>query len=124
MTAESPIVAFLNARYDEDEQAARRAGTHCWHECDDGDLEFHDRFAWERVLREVEAKRRILDDMVPVLDDLNEIAYGEGQAARRPGRPGEYMDQEREPTLHLLRLLALPHEGHPDYAAAAGTVTP
>lgn len=62
-----------------------------------------------------EAELRILDDMVPILNDLDDIAESEGQAARRPGRPSEYMTGGREPSAHLLRLLVYGYRHRPRY---------
>jgi hypothetical protein len=92
------VVSYVNPVASDDEGAARHIARH----------------DPARVLREVGAKRRILDEMVPVLDALGEIAYSEGQGAPWPGRPGEYMT-DREPSEHLLKLLALPYADHPDY---------
>lgn len=50
-----------------------------------------------RVLREVEAKRRLLDEVLPVVDELDEIAYSEGQC---PVPYGELR-------VRMLKLLAL-----------------
>lgn len=120
--SEHPLIAFLRARLDEDEMTANGAGADCWHECDDGDLAFHDRFDLEWVLREVESKRRIIG--------LHEITVERD----RDAPPFNPMTGDRtldiyevtcavcgwattDPTsgCETLRLLALPYTDHPDY---------
>ena len=56
------LVAFLRARLDEDERIARDGEGACWHVdyCDEDGPVFMARFDPARVLREVEAKRRIV----------------------------------------------------------------
>lgn len=106
------IVEFLRARLDEDEAAAREAiairkrdyAHQPW--VNDPDYTFK---AWddypsgvimagpERVLREVEAKRRIVDDYrVPTLDDCQ-------------------TDWDTPPPLWTLHALASVYADHPDY---------
>jgi len=58
-----------------------------------------------RVLAEVEAKRRIIDDVVPQIDGMEDRIDSEWGA----GDP-----TERE-SATLFRLLALPYADHPDY---------
>ncbi len=98
------LTAFLRARLDEDERVARAAvdfdyGVRDW--ADDGDpvnahIARHDP---ARVLREVEAKRRLLEQFRLRGDSVRAVV--------RPVTGGVWDD--------LLRLLALPYDGHPDY---------
>lgn len=146
------LVAFLRARLDDDEQAARRACQYAspeWHL----DEEFGETVLWwppeprvaeeercrglpvisdrwrgqtiestgpdiaphiarhdpARVLAEVDAKRRIMDEIAPEATALDEtVDYS---------RRAEPRDLTREPYLGdlLLRHLALPFAGHPDF---------
>lgn len=73
--------AFLRARLNEDEHPARA--------------------------RDVEVKRRLLDDVLPIINELDEIAYGEGQGSV------PYL----EPRARFLKALALPYVDHADYRA-------
>ncbi|MDX2550101.1 DUF6221 family protein [Streptomyces stelliscabiei] len=59
-----------------------------------------------RVLAEVEAKRRILDDVVPTM---------QSDELRIAGEWGVGSDPVREASDDLLSLLALPYVDHPDY---------
>jgi hypothetical protein len=126
------LVQFLRARLDEDEQAARalvddrRPGrTERWEFCDDGAIRdtgahrsLRVKFTWPqeaahiarhdpaRVLAEVEAKRRILVDVLPTMQ-ADEI--------RIAGEWGVGSEPVREASDDLLSLLALPYASHPDY---------
>ncbi|WP_326642916.1 DUF6221 family protein [Streptosporangium sp. NBC_01755] len=120
MTAESPIVAFLKARWDE----ISPDDVHHRHECDFRQLEFFGDCSCrvpELTRRDIESKRRLLEDMVPVLDDLEDLTGSEGQAARHPRRPGEHLSEDREATLYFLKLLARPFFDHSDFDPAWGT---
>lgn len=64
------------------------------------------RHAPVRVLAEVDAKRRILDTVVPRMNEMDDQIEGEWGT---PGSPDEYE------SITLLRLLALPYADHPDY---------
>lgn len=111
------LVQFLRDRLDEDAAAANRVESR-WRqvgetgvivasdggraeECANGNwtgiAEHIVRHDPARVLAEVEAKRRIVDDLAATIG-------------------GDYID-DGEPVLaeHLLRLLALPYADHPDY---------
>jgi hypothetical protein len=105
----SELVEFLRARLGEDEQAARmRRGTYPRPE--DGD------WAWtnikhagsalivkaDRVLREVEARRKMLDELYPEVKGADESIEGEWNS-------NPYNADT------LLELLALPYADHPDY---------
>lgn len=119
MTRQSPIVAFLKARWDEIDPD----DVHHRHECDFRQLEFFGDCSCrvpELTRRDIEAKRRLLDEMVPVVNELEDLTADEGQAAHRPGHPGEYLSGFREATRYFLLILAEPHSGHPDYAVAVG----
>ncbi|MFB6809425.1 DUF6221 family protein [Streptomyces sp. NPDC056387] len=126
------LVQFLHARLDEDEQTAREAGgrwmvlpvsgwvhtapapSHEWQhpgtdhhvasvplDTDRAHIVRHDP---GRSLAEVEAKRQILDEIVPAVDGMQEgLAFEYGQGVMRPV------------SRDLLRLLALPYADHPDY---------
>jgi hypothetical protein len=96
----SDLVAFLRARLDEDEQAARDGDDACWHidYCDDEGKRYHERFDPARVLREVEAKRRILDE------------HGSGSDSC-----DAHDASMRSIPCDTLLLLALPYADHPDY---------
>lgn len=119
------LVAFLNARYDDDEAYARNAfGDHndagpVWHEPSSGLLDvgdelivtndsqvsrFMERFDPARVLAEVEANRRIV--------------------ALHGAEPHECVEYDTNPDWRAtcyerdcptLKLLVLPFAGHPDY---------
>ncbi|MFE0088737.1 DUF6221 family protein [Streptomyces sp. NPDC059016] len=121
------LVDFLRARLDEDEQAARRAGDSFRQigetgvivategdraeECASanwaGIAEHIVRHDPARVLREVEAKRRML------------TSYENAAVAQRAatGTPsvGDLMDGSAHSLRFALRLLALPYADHPDY---------
>ncbi|MET9705357.1 DUF6221 family protein [Streptomyces griseus] len=60
-----------------------------------------------RVLREVEAKRRILDEVVPEMDGMTSQIHGEFGVGP--------LDSDDYESLGLLRLLGLPYADHPDY---------
>ena len=79
VTSLADLEAFLRARLDGDEQVARAA--------------------------DVAAKRRLLDDVLPIINELDEIAYGEGQGSV------PYL----EPRARFLKVLALPYADHEDY---------
>lgn len=73
-----------------------------------------------RVLREVEAKRRIIGEMVPIFDALEVLHEQEGQAATLPGHSDHASGAcccmpEGHAEEQLLKLLALPYANHPDY---------
>lgn len=96
----SDLVRWLRAQLDDDERLANEAGNFCWHDCDADSHEHHERWDPARVLREVEAKRRIID--------MYDTAAGEGFV-------GQLYRNSAEPTL---RLLALPYADRPDYDEA------
>lgn len=132
----SGLVEFLRARLDEDEAAARNATEGPWfadhpepkHWGDDPesalivegkvlcilDNQYNGplnadhivRHAPSRVLAEVEAKRRILDDVLPTM---------QSDEMRIAGEWGVGSEPVREASDDLLSLLALPYADHPDY---------
>jgi hypothetical protein len=95
----SDLVEFLTARLDEDEAWANDRA-YIW------------ATEWSciqdpaRVLREVDAKRKILAEYQAVLDD----ARGVGESSRRPRLYGRYDGLD-----HALKALAAVWSGHPDY---------
>jgi hypothetical protein len=107
------LIAFLRARLDEDERVALD-GERYWHgirvESATEAEENHVR-RWDpaRVLAEVEAKRRILDDIVGEATGLDMSVDMDRRIGAR--------DEATEPYLgdQLLRLLGLPYADHPDY---------
>jgi hypothetical protein len=112
MDQTDPRVAFIEARLNEAETEAKAVlanscRSYTWWE---DDLRGHA----EWMLRDVQAKRRLLTEMVLVVGDLDEIAYSEGQGPRHPKRVGEYLS---DPTGYLLTLLAESWSDHDDYAA-------
>ncbi len=115
------LTAFIRARLDEDEQVACAAGNRRWlvqdniielypEREDDGFMSWPTRADarhaanWDpiRVLREVEAKRRLLD--------FWSIAYSKPEDF-----PGVEWEKVRANAAWTVRLLALPYADHPDY---------
>jgi hypothetical protein len=123
-TGTHPIAKFLAARFKEDEavahEAAQAIGDGEWGPGDrqvrssrlavvadtavPHHIAHHDP---ARVLREVAAKRRILDDIVPIMNATDEQINSEWGVG--PMAPGDYESVE------LLKILALPYVDHPDY---------
>lgn len=115
------LVRWLGKQLDEDERIAKEAGVRSleWRlatPLDDeelGDaswlrppeLKHAERHDPARVLREVEAKRRILSEVVPEIDGLEDRIDSEWGA----GDPAE-----RE-SVALLRMLVLPYNDRPGY---------
>lgn len=98
------LVGFLKARLDEDEQAAREQDGTMPYAHQTGPMSA--RYSPERVLAEVDAKRRILDraEFVaahgPAVDHVRALDMTTGASAA---------------LRDALRLLALPYAQHPDY---------
>ncbi|MEU0102407.1 DUF6221 family protein [Streptomyces sp. NPDC006267] len=139
------LVQFLRARLDEDEQAARRAGDSFRQigetgviVATDGDraeecasanwagiAEHIVRHDPARVLREVDAKRRMLDDLLAERHTIVEDCWytcaaateeRDGDESCDEGRQGGPCDCGRDARVNRrLRLLVLPHADHPDY---------
>jgi hypothetical protein len=98
------LLAFLRARLDEDEQIAR-----CPFDKHGGYAEYNDPGHpghHLRVLAEVDAKRRILDEVVPDVAGLELQIDGEWGVGPST--------TDGTDTL-LLKILALPYADHPDY---------
>ncbi len=105
------LVTFLRARLDEDEQIANAAPRYDWtiylagdpqsgEETEQRVLDHVIRHDPGRVLREVEAKRRIVAHLASVSLSPWPISLPDG-----------YL----EDAARLLKLLALPYADHPDY---------
>lgn len=96
------LATWLLERIAEDEAAARNAGW--WsHVAAVGSLAAVGHHGPTRVLAECEAKRRIITEAVPDIEQLQTLADGEWGPAG-----------EDEPD-RLLRLLALPYADHDGY---------
>lgn len=125
------LVDFLHQRLAEDERIARDAdavGRWGWDLGEEGSAQIYDDATTQvigstvnevvahhltshdpaRVLREVEAKRRIIAVVVPRIIEMDEQIIGEW------GRPSDIPDEH----LPLLKLLALPYAEHPSYDEA------
>ena len=120
------LVEFLNARLDEDEQTAREAGNRRWL-IEDNMISLwpeneHDGFmTWptrsdarhavhwqpERVLAEVEAKRKLLDSHYDYRGVCTRCFDWQNKPVEREQFPCE-----------VVRLLALPYADHADYDEA------
>ena len=132
MSGVDDLVAFLRARLDEDSAAAKKAAPEgeAWEldnvPEDSARIEIASPHEWEvvvydegrpsrgqaehilrwqpaRVLREVEAKRRIVDE------------YNEVRRMDRPEPEPEYAVGRAVGLGEAVRLLALPYSDHPDY---------
>ncbi|MEU2075405.1 DUF6221 family protein [Streptomyces sp. NPDC013489] len=123
------LIAFLRARLNEDEQTARHATDGPWvdepgHPIRGGyELRFviaQQAQRWNsqhiarhdpaRVLAEVDAKRRIIDECAYWLDKINESATAE--------HPYPNLPERGEVVLPVITLLGLPYADHPDYQDA------
>jgi len=108
----SDLVAFLRARLDEDEKAAAdaRDDVESWWQdpAQDSPAELHIvRHSPERVLREVEAARRVLD-MWQDPDTIEEsINYAVSSA--------DYQIASADTVDRIVRVMALPYAAHPDF---------
>lgn len=130
MTQSTNLVTFLRARLDEDEARTRADDTRSqWHTATCGyDI---NEFVYEcscgvpaQVLRDVEAKRRIVDEHQPRLTGFVRTLPGESlEDTQRRFRerteqvcPTCLSSRGRAPApCPTLRLLALPYDSHPDY---------
>jgi hypothetical protein len=109
MRERSELVEWLRAQLDEDERVAREVPA------GDGDSTLfvldddyrHDKIviSRDRVLRGVETKRRILAEVIPMMDGMDEKIDEEWNA----GEPVSYSSPI------LLRLMALPYCDRPGY---------
>ncbi|MEV8639381.1 DUF6221 family protein [Streptosporangium sp. NPDC051023] len=106
-----PIVAFLRARYVEEEKTIRSLD-----EIDGNEVVGIEVFTekdypcqqvlaigQKRALAELKVKRKLLDDLVPNVEYMDGVIEGEWST------PSNVADQ-------LLKLLALPYFDHPEYA--------
>jgi len=112
----SDLVEFLRQRLDEDERTARIVNadptSDCWFDCaGDGHGDHHLRWNPARVLAEVDAKRRILDEHAP-FSQPQKMAWGEIIAC---STCGSVDDSPTEWPCSTVRLMALPYADHPDY---------
>jgi hypothetical protein len=121
VTAMSDLVAFLTARLDEDEAAAKAADgppgsaeqltvfvgspDDVWAKAAIEHIRLHDP---KRVLREVDAKRKILTEHGDTVGSVCARCVDSD-------RDGDYYAEEPGPCL-TLRALAAVWSGHPDYA--------
>lgn len=110
------LATWLRQQLDDDERTARAVNadadplSDCWFDCTGGGhADHHLRWDPERVLAEVDAKRRILDEVVDEATGLDMQVDGEFRVGRR--------DEKAEPYLGdvLVRLLALPYADRPGY---------
>jgi hypothetical protein len=127
------LVEFLRARLDEDAAVARAASGHQWDlDAGDGpaeawvlDEDMHlidtDRVTaehiarWDpaRVLAEVEAKRQMIRDVAAADASSLDMEHG---CCHEPQEILAGACRQTDPaSLPLLRLLAVPYAGHPDY---------
>lgn len=127
MTLDLP--AFLTARWDEEEQAAR-AAAEPWESDSEGGwfaglheetIEHTARHNPDRVLADLDAKRKILaDGPTPCVNGRDEDGHYDGTGDVDPHLTGmtcrECVWAAAETTQweHTVRLLALPHAAHPD----------
>jgi hypothetical protein len=108
------ILKFLRARLADDEKAAKEAPSELgdgewpfWVDPDDHDARtaaerFRDHFRPKRILAEVNAKRRILDELLPEVVGTDEMVDDEWRnGCDNAGA--------------LLQMLALPYAYHDDY---------
>lgn len=117
------LTEFLRARLDEDERVATVLGDdmrQSWAIPEDESvavIHMH-RHAPARVLAEVDAKRRIMDEHTTVvLRGGPGARYYETTRACRSCEPPKQFPETAVPC-RTLRLLALPYAGHPDYDPA------
>ncbi len=120
------LIAFLRARFDEDEASARTWEAACIHieACHDtGD--FLHRFREERIVDEIDAKRKLLELHQPMPSGYRDGRYVHPD----PGDPacahcddlchcasGTRCESPDAPwPCATVRLIALPYAGHPDY---------
>lgn len=107
------LVAFLRARLDEDERAAK-----LWLPFGNPHPEYTEHIARHdpaRVLREVEAKRRIIDEHREISGECQTCAYF-GDDEDSGGNVFRYRENADYPCM-TVQLLALPYADHPDYQA-------
>jgi hypothetical protein len=126
ITLADDLVAFLRARLDEDEQGARAVTANGWanigpHPADSRPVAQHIfRHDPARVLREVEAKRRIIDGLEAARDNLqksaaNYQAWAAGEREPHPGVNGSGAESLIPGLTYAMQVLASPYSDHPDY---------
>jgi len=103
MTAESPIVAFLKARWAEEEADLTRRMNSAL-------VDGYIRHNGDRMLRDIEAKRWIVATYAELDAHPNRLTYA-------------FAQQQWVALRAVMAALALPFSDHEDYAAAVGTVT-
>jgi Family of unknown function (DUF6221) len=106
----SDLVAFLRARLDEDEAYAREPQG--WNEYDPGDPGDP-----ARVLREVEAKRKILADLPGYSKQRREFRDGMYLPENADYHSG-HADGTDDSARYVARCLAAVYRDHPDYDEA------
>ncbi|MFD9949848.1 DUF6221 family protein [Nonomuraea sp. NPDC059023] len=129
------LITFLRARLDEDEQAARDASADVWRKserpsiwvsCEDGPVAqtkyFEDaahiaRHDPARVLREVEAKRRMLDLHARDHACVEHVRAGGDSAPGTMIYANDWWVEYPGPPCLVVRLLALPYSYDADYKA-------
>lgn len=98
-------VAFIKARLDEAATTAQAILDDPERNYTFWEDERRDNAEW--TWRDVAAKRELLDELAPLLQQLDDIAYSEGRGAMGHG----------EPVAYLVELLARPYADHEDYSA-------
>ena len=136
------LVAFLRARYEDEETLAKAARLYSEENGDDANWWWDHKLArspnerhiadWSpaRVLAEVDAKRRIIDELGAARDNLrrsaaNYAAWANNEPEPYPDVRGSGAESLIPGLVRAVQLLALPHASHPDYrpewaAEAAG----
>jgi len=119
-TTGTDLVRFLRAQLDEDESVARAAAGRL-----SGDDEWVHIARWDpaRVLREVEAKRRIVDghryeiSSETAYDDYDDVSDSYRRVVHHTVTCAicGWASDDRTSGCMTLRLLALAHADHPDY---------
>lgn len=97
------LIEWLRAQLDEDERVALASpgGVYLRDDASEGECDYALTFTAVRVLAEVKAKRRILDEVVPRIDEMDSLI--ESEWGNGIGPVGE-----SEP---LIKLLAQPYAG-------------
>lgn len=113
MSGMDDLVTWLRAQLDDDERAARAAQRY-WHgvrieSATEAEEDHARRWDPERVLAEVDAKRRILDQIVPDVNGMDAQIEGEWGCGPRDEVDDPYVGDT------LTKLLALPYAGRSGY---------
>lgn len=124
------LIAFLRARFDEDQAVAQRASDDLGHvlhqvEYNDSAVEADERHIARhdpaRILAEVEAKRRMIDDLVSAWEAANpgmieqHLLQHRGPSVLIDPETGEEETHGEWTVTRYLRLLGLPYATHPHY---------